>query len=432
MLMLNETHDGARRSWVDSANDARTDFPIQNLPHGVFESDGEASRGGIAIGDQILDLAACVERNLLPGDAARAAAQPTLNHFMAMGPSAWSQVRRDVSRLLDAAADDRRAGECLVPAVKARMQLPAQIGDFTDFYASIHHATNVGKLFRPDNPLLPNYKWVPIAYHGRASSICPSGTRVRRPIGQTRGPDAEVPTVGPARRLDYETELALFVGPGNPLGSRVPLDRAPAHMFGLCLLNDWSARDLQAWEYQPLGPFLAKSFASTVSPWIVTMEALAPFRVAAAARAPGDPEPLPYLSAHDDRASGAFDIHIRTELRSLAMRQAGLPALTLADTNAREAYWTFAQMLAHHSSNGCNLRPGDLIGSGTLSGSTSEARGSIIEHTLGRNPLTLPSGESRLFVEDGDEIRMTARCARDGYASIGFGACVSAVEPAQI
>jgi fumarylacetoacetase len=304
------------------------------------------------------------------------------------------------------------------------MLLPAEVGDYTDFYASVFHATNVGKMLRPDNPLLPNYKWVPIGYHGRASSLVVSGTPVARPQGQTEPTDGGEPRFGPSRSLDYELEVGAFLGPGNALGQPIPLAEAEGQLFGLCLLNDWSARDLQKWEYQPLGPFLAKSFATSISPWVVTLEALAPFRVAAFARAADDPQPLPYLSDEDDRAHGGIDLHLEVLLSSAAMRERGLPPLSLSRSNLRDVYWTFAQMVAHHSSNGCNLRPGDLIASGTVSGPAKENRGSLIELTWrGTEPLTLPSGEPRRFLETGDEVILRGHCRREGYARIGFGEC---------
>jgi fumarylacetoacetase len=305
------------------------------------------------------------------------------------------------------------------------MLLPAEVGDYTDFYASVFHATNVGTMLRPDNPLFPNYKWVPIGYHGRASSLVVSGTPIARPQGQTEpGEGGATPRFGPSRSLDYELEVAAFLGPGNPLGQPIPLAQAEGRLFGLCLLNDWSARDLQKWEYQPLGPFLAKSFATSISPWVVTLEALAPFRVPAFPRPADDPQPLPYLSDEQDRAQGGIDLHLEVLLSSAAMRERGLPPLSLSRSNLRDVYWTFAQMVAHHSSNGCNLRPGDLIASGTVSGPAKENRGSLIELTWrGTEPLTLPSGEPRRFLETGDEVILRGHCRREGYARIGFGEC---------
>ncbi|HEX9465646.1 MAG TPA: fumarylacetoacetase [Alphaproteobacteria bacterium] len=435
---LDETHDPARRSWVDTAPD--TPFPIQNLPFGVFRRRGETGPGriGVAIGDMVLDVAGAAKGRLLTGGDAvlSALTQPSLNDLMAQGPAAWRAVRLAISRLLradgsDAAARGDAASKLLVPTRDVEMQLPATIGDYTDFYASVHHATNVGRMLRPDNPLLPNYKWVPIGYHGRASSIGVSGGEVVRPNGQRKPPDAAEPSFGPSRNLDYETELGYFVGPGNALGKTIPIGQAAEHLFGVCLLNDWSARDIQAWEYQPLGPFLAKSFGSTISPWVVTFEALAPFRGPAGERPSGDPKPLPYLTDSADQAAGGLNIAVEILLASAKMRAAGLPPQRLASVNAGELYWTPAQMVTHHASNGCNLRPGDLLGSGTISGPQPDAVGSILELTQrGKTPVQLPSGESRVFIEDGDDIIMRGRCARDGHVAIGFGECRGTVRPA--
>lgn len=441
MVKLDETHDPARRSWVESANAAAAPFPIQNLPFGVFRRRGEsgAARIGVAIGDQVLDLGAAAASGLLAGAEASAAAcaQPALNALMALGPEANRALRLALSRLLraDGADVDRRkaaAGTLLTPMADIEMTLPATIGDYTDFYASIHHATNVGRMLRPDNPLMPNYKWIPIGYHGRASSIRVSGTDVVRPNGQRKPPDAAEPSFGPSRNLDYETELGFFVGTGNALGTAVPIAQAAEHLFGVCLLNDWSARDVQGWEYQPLGPFLAKSFASTVSPWVITFEALAPFRVAAGVRPDGDPRPLPYLSDAGDQAAGGLDVTIEILLSSAKMRAAKMAPHRLARVNARELYWTPAQMLAHHTSNGCDLRPGDLLGSGTISTPVAGAVGSILELTQrGKAPIELPGGETRVFVEDGDEIIMRGSCHADQRVPIGFGECRAIVLPAR-
>ena len=437
---MNETHDPHLTSWVESAQDAATDFPIQNLPFGVFRRCGAAAaapRVGVAIGDAVVDVAAARDAGLLgDGDAAAAAErcrQPSLNALMALGPRHWSALRRALGRLLrvdgDAAAAVRRdpalRERLLVPMADAELLLPAEVGDYSDFYASVHHATNVGGMFRPDNPLLPNYKWVPIGYHGRASSLVPSGTPVRRPHGQTRAPDAAEPTFGPSRSLDYELEVGLFVGPGNALGERIPIADAERHVFGLCLVNDWSARDLQTWEYQPLGPFLAKSFATTVSPWVVTLEALAPFRAPAFARPDGDPAPLPHL-----RQTGepGVDLTLQVLLRTARMRDAGLPPAPVSRGSFRDMYWTIGQLVAHHASNGANLRPGDLLASGTVSGPTKDARGCLLELTWrGAEPLTLPSGETRRFLEDGDEVILRGWCEREGWRRIGLGECVGMV-----
>ena len=432
--MINETHDPAHRSWVDSANQPGSDFPVQNLPYGVFRTGGGNGdwRVGVAIGDQILDVAAARATRLFDQAASQAAAtclSGSLNGFMSLGAPHWSALRAAVSRLL---RDDtptggvarERAAELLVPQQAAELQLPARVHDYTDFYASIHHATNVGSMFRPDQPLLPNYKWIPIGYHGRASSLVVSGTPIRRPVGQVGNDGAAPPTVGATRRLDYEAEVAFFVGPGNPLGAPVPIGEASRQLFGVALLNDWSARDMQAWEYQPLGPFLAKNFATTVSPWVVTMEALAPFRVAAFDRPDGDPAPLPYLADADDQAHGGIDLTVDVYLRSAGMRLAGIPPVRLSRSNLRDLYWTPAQLLAHHASNGCNLQPGDVLGSGTISGASRESRGCLLELTWkGSEPVVLPTREERRFLEDEDEVMLRGRCEREGFASIGFGSC---------
>jgi len=428
--MTDHTHDPRLRSWVGSADAPGTDFPIQNLPFGVFSRPGDVSRIGVAIGDQILDVAAAGREGLLdtlPRETLDACQSQTLNALMALGRPALASLRARLSLLLresDAApAADARA-RLLVPQAGSVMHLPAAVGDYTDFYASVHHATNVGTLFRPDNPLLPNYKWMPIGYHGRASSLVPSGTTVRRPAGQRKAPDDVAATVGPSQSLDYELELGAFVGRGNALGSPVPLAEAEEHLFGLCLVNDWSARDVQAWEYQPLGPFLGKSFATTVSPWVITLDALAPFRAARAARPHGDPEPLPYLDTADDRANGAFDITLEATISTARMREAGHAPVRLARTQAADLYWTLGQMVTHHTMNGCNLRPGDLLASGTVSGPSPDSLGCLLELTRrGAQPIALPGGETRAFLQDGDEVTLTAFCAREGAARIGFGEC---------
>ena len=441
MGTLNETHDPALRSWVASANANDTDFPIQNLPLAVFRRRGsrEAFRGGVAIGTQIVDLAAAVERGAfggvsgpVPGGeaarAAQAAAGDSLNALMALGPAAWSALRLSLSRALrEGATAQPLLDSCLVPQADAEYTLPARIGDYTDFYTGIHHATTVGKLFRPDHPLLPNYKWVPIGYHGRSSSIVVSGTPVRRPLGQTKGA-ADTPQFGPSQRLDYELELGFLIGTGNALGEPVAIEEAEAHLFGVALFNDWSARDIQPWEYQPLGPFLSKNFGSTLAPWVVTMEALAPFR-APLARPAGDPEPLPYLDGRQDRAQGALDITLEAWLQTAQMREAGLAAVRLTRGNAREAaYWTPAQLVAHHTVGGCNLQPGDLFGSGTLSGPAADQAGSLLELTQGgKQPITLPNGETRSFLADGDTLILRGSCERAGARRIGFGPCSATV-----
>jgi fumarylacetoacetase len=431
MDTLNETHDPGRRSWVESANSATTDFPVQNLPLGVFRAAGGAGAPtiGVAIGDQILDLRKSAERGLLDGlpAALRAAAtDSTLNRLMARGHQDASKLRQRVSRIL--AADTADADpRLLVPSADVTLDVPAAIANYTDFYASIAHATNVGKLFRPDNPLLPNYKYVPIAYHGRASSIVVSGTPVRRPLGQVKGPD-DIPVFRPSGRLDYEAEIGCLCGPGNALGQPIPIATADTHVFGLCLVNDWSARDIQAWEYQPLGPFLAKNFATTVSPWVVTHEALAPFRTPAAARPPEDPLPLDYLSSPANGASGGFDVTVEVLLHTADMRRSGVAPQPISRSSLRDMYWTLGQMLTHHTSNGCNLLPGDLVATGTVSGSTGGSHGCLLEMTQGgKVPLHLPGGEVRTFLADGDEVIMRAFCERAGYARIGFGECTGII-----
>ena len=386
MNLLNETHDPALRSWLASANTQGCDFPIQNLPFAVFRRRGsaEAFRGGVAIGDQIVDLAALAQTKLLSGtaqQAAQAGAAPKLNALMALGPAAWSALRLALSRLLrEGSAQQAAVQACLVPQAEAEFDVAAQVGDYTDFYTSVHHATNIGKQFRPDNPLLPNYKWVPIGYHGRASSLVVSGHAFPRPKGQVKAPDAEVPTLKPSQRLDIELEMGVFIGTGNPLGEPVAITEAEDHVFGICLLNDWSARDLQGWEYQPLGPFLSKNFASTLSPWVVTLEALAPYRVPFT-RPADDPQPLPYLDSEANRAGGAFDIQLQVGLQTSRMREAGEKDASISRTSYRHAYWTVAQMVTHHTINGCNLQPGDLLGTGTLSGPTLDQAGALIELT---------------------------------------------------
>ena len=429
---LDATHDPALRSWVASANAADTDFPIQNLPFGRFRraGSGEPWRIGIAIGDQVLDLRAVAAAGGWAGEVARLLeplAAGDLPAFMRRGPSARRALRAELSRgLAQGSARERALATCLVAQSRVEMALPCEIGDYTDFYTGIHHATAVGKLFRPDNPLLPNYRWVPIGYHGRASSIVPGGTPFRRPLGQLKGA-ADAPALGPCARLDHELELGILIGADNPLGERVPMARAEDAIFGVALLNDWSARDVQAWEYQPLGPFLAKSFASTLSPWVVTLEALEPRR-APFARDAGEPDPLPYLDSPENRARGSFDLTVEAWLQTAAMRERGERAVRLSESNFRDAYWTLAQLVAHHSSNGCNLGPGDLLGTGTQSGPQPGQGGSLLELSQGgRQPMTLPNGEKRSFLQDGDSVTLRAYCARDGAARIGFGDCFATV-----
>jgi fumarylacetoacetase len=436
--MIDETHAPGRRSWIASANQ-HADFPIQNLPLGVFTTPDGASRGGVAIGDDIFDLTAALELGLFDGlaaQAAQAASGATLSPLFALPPEARDALRRRLGELLDADGRERPRIEPLrsrltYRAKDCRLELPAAIGDYTDFFAGIHHATNAGKLFRPDNPLLPNYKYVPIGYHGRASSILASGARVRRPSGQRKPAAETIPSFGPSRNLDYELELGVWIGPGNAVGTPIPIAEATTHIAGFCLLNDWSARDIQAWEYQPLGPFLGKSFATTISPWVITPEALAPFRIAQAPRPEGDPAPLAYLSDAHDQATGALDIDLEVLLVTAGLREKGLPAHRLSASNTRHLYWTVAQLVAHHASGGCNLRPGDIFGTGTISGPSEDALGSLLEISAGgRRPLTLASGETRRFLEDGDTVIMRARCRREGFATIGFGECRGTIEPA--
>ena len=419
------THDPLLRSWVASANVPECDFPIQNLPLGRFRRSGsdEALRGGVAIGDQVLDLELALERSPWPSGAAELLeplAAGDLAGFMAVGRPAWRALRAALSAALAEGSETGPFLElCLLPQAQAEMALPCRIGDYTDFYTGIHHALAVGKLMRPDNPLLPNYKWVPIGYHGRASSVTLGGP-VKRPRGQTRS-SGETPHFGPSQRLDYELELGLWVGVGNELGAPVAIDGAEPRLFGVTLLNDWSARDIQGWEYQPLGPFLAKSFSTMVSPWLVTFDALAPFR-RPFTRPAGDPPPLPHLDSEANRAAGAVDIRLEVWLRTARMREQGLPALRLSQSNALDAYWTPAQLVAHHTSNGCNLQTGDLLGTGTLSGAQPGQGGSLLELTAGgRQPLSLPDGERRAFLEDGDTVTLRAYCQAPGAVRIGLG-----------
>lgn len=439
---MNRTHDPAAASWVESANTARADFTVQNLPFGVFTRAGGGQPAiGVAIGDEVLDLRAASDAGLLDAlEASLVAAcrAPALNALMAGGPSAWSSLRARLHSLLRAGDADgeparQRTASCLVPATGVAMHVPADIGDYTDFYASIHHATNVGRMLRPDRPLFPNYRWMPIGYHGRASSIVISGTPVRRPLGQTRADRDSPPVFGPSRRLDYEAELAAFIGPGNPLGSRIPVAAARGHVFGVCLLNDWSARDIQGWEYEPLGPFLGKSFATTVSPWVVTLEALRPYAVPRAARPEGDPPPLGYLDDESDRAGGGLAITLDVFLTTERIRQREAPPARLSRSDFGTMYWTFAQMVAHHASGGCNLRAGDLIGSGTVSGAERSSRGCLLELTWrGTEPLELPGGEVRRFLEDGDEVVLRGRAAAPGHPGLGFGECRGRIVPADV
>ncbi len=431
MSAIDETHDPRRESWVASAR-GHAEFPIQNLPFGVFSPSGEPPRCGVVIGDAIFDLRAALEAGLFSGDAARAAEAATgaaLNPLMALGGALRLALRKRLSALLSADNPERAkiesmSARLLHNVADCTMHLPAAIGSYTDFFAGIHHARNGGMRRDPNNPLSPNYKYVPVAYHSRASSVRPSGVPIRRPSGQRKLPNEDAPSYGPCRKLDYELELAVWVGPGNSLGETIPIGKAGDHLFGLGLFNDWSARDIQQWESQPLGPFLGKSFGSTVSPWVITPEALAPFRVALPARPAGDPRPLAYLWDDADQKEGAFDITLEALLMTEGLRAKGLPPHRMSASNTTDLYWTVAQMIAHHSCNGCNLAAGDLFGSGTISGPTPEGYGSLMELSAdGARSITLASGETRTFVENGDEVIFRAHCRKAGCVPIGFGEC---------
>lgn len=426
---LDETHDPAARSWLEEAN-GHPEFPPQNLPLGVFSSANAKAQVGLAIGDHI--LAASKIAALLQGDAqsaAAAVAEPSLNALLASGPGPRRALRRAVFRLLTNPASEKAVRPALLAATDCTLHVPAVVGDYTDFYAGIHHANNVGRQFRPDNPLLPNYKYVPIGYHGRASSIVASGAAVVRPKGQIKGPNDAEPQFRPTQRLDYELELGVWIGGSNALGEPVPIERSGDFVAGLCLLNDWSARDVQAWEYQPLGPFLAKNFLTTISPWIVTTEALAPYRIAQPPRPDGDPQPLSYLLSEADQASGAYAITMEVHLRTPRMRSEGAPPHRLSRGSMNVMYWTVAQLITHHTCNGCNLRAGDLLGTGTLSGTDPSSFGSLLELSQGgRAPLQLPNGEQRSFLEDGDELALSAYAEAPGRVRIGFGACTGIIE----
>ncbi|PIG07880.1 fumarylacetoacetase [Comamonas sp. 26] len=434
-MTLNETHDAGLQSWVASANTGQSDFPIQNLPFAVFRRKGssEGFRGGVAIGDQVLDMAAVRNAKILSSDVQtqiEAAAQSQLNTLMGMTHTQWSALRLALSRALRAgAAEEATLKGCLVAQADVEYAVPAQIGDYTDFYTSVHHATNVGKLFRPTNPLMENYKWVPIGYHGRASSIRVSGVDFKRPNGQIKAPDVN-PVLKPCNRLDYELEMGIYAGSANAWGNAIGMDNAEDHIFGLCLLNDWSARDVQAWEYQPLGPFLSKNFATSISPWIVTLEALVPYRTAFT-RPAEDPQPLPYLSSEANSQHGALDVQLTVAIQTEKMRAEGKQAEQITQTSYRHAYWTMAQLVAHHTVNGCDLQPGDLLGTGTLSGPTMDQAGALLEITEGgKNPLSLSNGETRTFLLDGDAVVFTGWCEKPGTARIGFGEVRATVLPA--
>ena len=437
MSQINETHDINLTSWVESANIKGCDFPIQNLPFAEFrtKNTNEKFRGGVAIGDQVIDLAKLSHLNIFTGDAKTAldaASESTLNTFMGLGEQYWSALRLALSKALrEGAQQQKEMQSTLIAQADIEFSLPCRIGDYTDFYTSIYHATAVGSLFRPDNPLLPNYKWVPIGYHGRSSSIDVSGQTFHRPKGQTKAPDADTPSFGPCKRLDYELELGIYLGKGNALGDAIAIENAENHVFGFCVFNDWSARDLQAWEYQPLGPFLAKNFASTVSPWIVTTEALAPFRTSWT-RDENDPQPMPYLESAANREQGAFDIQMDVKIQTQKMRDENHQPTQISASSFKHSYWTVAQMVTHHTVNGCNFMPGDMLGSGTQSGPTHEEAGSLLELSRGgKEKITLSNGEQRSFLEDGDNVIMRGWCEKPGYARIGFGSVESTVLPAK-
>lgn len=431
---LRSSRKSPLNSWVDSANDPNSDFPLDNLPYGVFRQSGK-TRIGVAIGDRILDLRGCAEHGLLAGlgrEIVEACNAERLNPLMALGSDAWGALRREITALLDETIDDavrRNVEPLLVPMRKVEMQLPVAIGDYTDFYASIHHATRVGRRFRPDNPLLPNYKYVPIGYHGRASSIVVSGSQIRRPCGQTKSASDLEPDFGPSKSLDYELEMGIFIGSGNAQSQPIPIAEASRHIFGLCLVNDWSARDIQAWEYQPLGPFLAKNFATTISPWIVPLSALEPYRMAQTPRPAGDPAPLAYLASGEPTA---FDITLEVWFDSGRMRAASDAPVLVSRGNLRDLYWTIDQLVTHHASNGCNLQPGDLLATGTISGAEDGSEGCLLEKLsldkLRDGALRLPNGETRRFLEKGDRVILRGYAAREGLPRIGFGECVGTVD----
>ncbi len=440
MINVNETHDKNLKSWIESANAPDTDFPIQNLPFCLieFQKKGEWNRFNIAvvIGDQFLDLDGCRKDGLFDDldKIKHWLNHAALNNLMEIEFSQRMVLRRRLIEILreDAKKEVREIAEKhLIPFSQAKLtDLPVEIGDYTDFYCSIFHATNVGAMFRPDNPLLPNYKYIPIGYHGRASSIVVSGTDVKRPKGQNRTDEGKPPVYIPCKNLDYEMEVGFFVGKWNELGDTIPIESAEEHIFGLCLVNDWSARDIQAWEYQPLGPFLAKSFATTVSPFVVTMEALAPFRVPAFEREEGDPQPLDYLSGEQNQKFGGFDVKLEVYIQTPKMREENTEPFLLSRSNMKDLYWTIGQMLTHHASNGCNLQTGDLMATGTVSGQGKDERGCLLELTWrGKEPIQLPNGEERRFLEDGDEIIMKGFCEREGFRRIGFGECRGKILP---
>jgi fumarylacetoacetase len=439
--VLNRTHDPLATSWVASAQTAGADFPIQNLPLAVFRRAGthELFRGGMAIGDQIVDLAAAHATGLLEGQGAQAlaaAAEPALNDLLAEGPNAWRALRHGLFDLLHSKAAGPKVEAlraCLVAQADAEFTLPTRVANYTDFYTSIHHARNVGSVMRPEDPLTPNFQWLPIAYHGRASSVVVSGTAFHRPHGQAMAPGAKAPVYGACARLDYELEMGFFIGTGNAMGDAVRLGDAESHIFGMCLLNDWSARDHQFWEMAPLGPFLGKNFCTSISPWIVTMEALAPYRVAAVERPAPEPQPLAYLDSAANRASGGIDVQLTVCIESAQHRAAGLPPAEVSRTNFRHQYWTIAQMVTQHTVGGCNLQPGDLLGTGTISGPTAAEAGALVELSRGgTQPITLAgTNETRAFLHDGDTVALRGWCEKPGAARIGFGECRGQVLPAK-
>lgn len=422
---MDNTTDPGLRSFVPALPDSH--FPIQNLPYGVFRH-GTEMHVGVAISDRVLDLTVleAAGRLVVPGARGRVFDQGKLNPFLTLGRSAWTTVRGMVIRLLQAMRPNLQdepalLADALLAQSDVVMQLPAEIGDYTDFYSSREHATNVGSMFRdPAKALLPNWLHLPVAYHGRASSVVVSGTDLRRPCGQTCSTETGPPTFGPSRAVDFELEMGTLIGPGNVLGQPIPIDAAPEHLFGMVLVNDWSARDIQRWEYVPLGPFLAKNFGTSISPWVVPFEALEPFRVAGPAQ---DPAPLPYLRSTGDRA---YDIHLEVKLQGERMEQ----PQRICISNFRYLYWNICQQLAHHTVNGCNLRPGDLLASGTISGPTPDSYGSLLELSWkGTKPLQFPNGEPRTFLQDGDRVTMTAWCQGNGYR-IGFGEVTGRILPA--
>ncbi len=435
-MKQNDTHNPDLKSWVDSANDSQTDFPIQNLPFGAFKSPKNFSPHlCVAIGDKVLDLTSVALNNLLDisSEIKTACTKGFLNQLMALGNEASSELRQALSKALrsDAPKDlQEKLKHHLFERNKIEMLNPVRIGDFTDFYASIYHATNVGMMLRPENPLLPNYKYVPIAYHGRASSIVISGRKIRRPNGQINSDDKAEPKYMPSRRLDYEAEIGFFVGTSTGFGQMIPIRQAESHIWGACIVNDWSARDIQRWEYQPLGPFLSKNFATSISPWVVTLEALAPFRVPAFVRGEGEPKILPHLYSPENAQHGGLDITLEVLIRTNQMQKQNLPPFQLSKGNFKDMYWTPAQMLTHHASNGCNFHTGDLFASGTVSGKTREEAGCLLERAWrGESPIELPTGEKRSFIEDGDEIIIKAYCEKEGVRRIGFGECTGIIIP---